>query len=238
MGFWQKFFSPLGYIGAAILALIGLSPANLTQWLASHLSPEAASWISGDRGRWAFVVISVLILGGTFRRHLARIERQSQTKYEQRPPALSSTTMSITEVAVYLRDRSAWGWRKRKELNFRAFVQDAVPDELRRVARSGEVRFIGTHPIDMQAQEINCGYWDGAIFDGDRIWDEQTEYFTLNRGTSLARTLPHLRFSRSPREDVMRMWSPASLALRLQVKGVLWLRWARYGFPAAMMEKD
>jgi hypothetical protein len=70
--------------------------------------------------------------------------------------------MSITEIAAYLRDRSAWGWKKRRELNFRTFVQDAVPDELRRAARSGEVRFIGTNPNSAEAHEISRGYWDAA----------------------------------------------------------------------------
>jgi hypothetical protein len=164
MGLWQKFFSPLGYIGAVILALIGLSPANVTQWLESQFSPETASWILGDKGRWAFVIISVLVLAGTFRGHLSRIERQSQAKHEQRAPALSSPTMSITNIAAYLRDQSAWGWRKRGELNFRSFVQDAVPDELRRAARSGEVRFIGTLPNEVASHGINIGYWDTGNF--------------------------------------------------------------------------
>jgi hypothetical protein len=62
---WQKFFSPLGYIGAVILVLIGLSPASVTQWLELHLSPEAISWISGDKARWAFVLGAGLLFAGT-----------------------------------------------------------------------------------------------------------------------------------------------------------------------------
>jgi hypothetical protein len=41
MGFLQKLFSPLGYTGAVILTSLGLAPMNATQWLASHVSPEA-----------------------------------------------------------------------------------------------------------------------------------------------------------------------------------------------------
>jgi hypothetical protein len=33
MGFLQKLFSPLGYIGAVILASLGLAPVNATQWV-------------------------------------------------------------------------------------------------------------------------------------------------------------------------------------------------------------
>src|SRR5580693_4231670 len=50
MRFLQKLFSPLGYIEAVILASLGLAPVNATQWLASHISSEAISWVSSEKG--------------------------------------------------------------------------------------------------------------------------------------------------------------------------------------------
>ena len=157
--------------------------------------------------------------------------------------ALSLPKMQITEIAVYLRDQSAWGWRKREELNLKVFVQNAVPDELRRAARSGSVRFIGTNPNSAEAHEINLGYWDAATFDGDRIWDGRNEFFTTTdsimtryRSSSSGRGLYHYRFGRAPRDDVMKTWGPASVVLRMRVKATLLLRRARHGFPATMRD--
>src|SRR6267378_7153668 len=87
MDFLQRLFNPLAYIGGAILALLGLAPVNTTQWLASHLSPAAVSWVSSDQGRWAFVVIAVVIHGSMWRRHLTRMEQQATEARKQRPPA-------------------------------------------------------------------------------------------------------------------------------------------------------
>lgn len=151
--------------------------------------------------------------------------------------------MTITEIAAYLRDESAWGWKKRRELNFRVFVQDAVPDELRRAGRSGDVRFIGTNPNSAEAQEINRGYWDAATFDDSRIWDSGNEFFTTEysvstryRSSPPGASLFHYRFGRAPIDDVTKTWPPASVPLRMMVKAVLWLRRARHGFPKAMRD--
>jgi hypothetical protein len=73
--FLQKLFSPLGYIGAVILASLGLAPVNATQWLASHISSEAISWVPSEKGRLAFLAAGVLIFLGMYRNHLARLEK-------------------------------------------------------------------------------------------------------------------------------------------------------------------
>jgi hypothetical protein len=61
MGFLQKLFSPLGYIGGVILVLLGLSPAQVGEWLAGHIPAGLASWIGGNQGRWAFVLSGSLL---------------------------------------------------------------------------------------------------------------------------------------------------------------------------------
>ena len=234
MGFLQKLFSPLGYIGAVILASLGLAPVNATQWLASHVSSEAISWVPSEKGRLAFLAAGVLIFVGMYRNHLARLEKQAEEAHKQRLPALSLPTTQVTDIAVYLRDRSAWGWRKRKELNIKNFVQDAVPDELRRAGCSGEVRYIGAPSDDTISQEINPGYWGTAEFDPAKIWDDRNWSFTVVRLGSAY--ILDKRFVRAPREDVMRTWPPASLALRLYVQSILWWRHVRRGLPASALD--
>src|SRR5437763_729977 len=54
-GLFAEVIQPVGVYRAVILALLGLAPVNATQWLASHISPEAVSWVSSDKGRWIFV---------------------------------------------------------------------------------------------------------------------------------------------------------------------------------------
>jgi hypothetical protein len=192
------------------------------------------SWVSSDKGRWACFAAGLFIALGMYRSHLTRLEKRAEEAHKQRPPALSLPTTQITDIAVYLRDRSAWGWRKQKELNIKNFVQDAVPDELRRGGRSGEVRYIGAPSDDTISQEINPGYWGTAEFDPARIWDDRNWSFTIARLGSAY--ILDKRFVRAPREDVMRTWPPASLALRLYVQFILWWRRVRRGLPASALD--
>jgi hypothetical protein len=65
VGFLQKLFSPLGYIGAIVLAILGLDPGHVSQWLTNHMPPEVSTWIKGDQARWTFVLAAILLFGGT-----------------------------------------------------------------------------------------------------------------------------------------------------------------------------
>jgi hypothetical protein len=69
MGFWRKLFSPPGYIGAIVLAILGLTPADFARWVSDKVSPEGLSWISSDKARWAFVLGSILLFAGTYYRN-------------------------------------------------------------------------------------------------------------------------------------------------------------------------
>jgi hypothetical protein len=236
VGFLQKLFSPIGYIGAVILAILGLGPVNATQWLASHISPEAASWLSSDKGRWTFVAAGLLISLGMYRNHLGRLEKQAEEARKQRLPALSLPMMSIVDIATYLRDRSAWGWKRQAQLNFKLSIQDEMLDELRRAARCGEVRFVGTSHVHSKPQEISLGYWDAAIFDRNALWDSEYEPFTRARLASDYGEIMLFRFGRAPREDVIRTWPRASYWLQLQAKVRLCLRRARHALGLAWQD--
>jgi hypothetical protein len=73
MGFWQRLFSPPGYIGAIVLAILGLAPADFARWLSEKISPEGLSWIASDKARWAFVVGGIFLFAGTYYRNRHQI---------------------------------------------------------------------------------------------------------------------------------------------------------------------
>ena len=101
MGFWQKFFNPYAYIGAIILMILGLSPTSVTEWLASHISPDLVSFVSGDKGRWTFVAFAALLLLEAQRRHHNEMRKKFDATLKERAPALSSPMMPITDIAAY-----------------------------------------------------------------------------------------------------------------------------------------
>jgi hypothetical protein len=84
----NRFFSPLGYIGAIVLVFLGLSPQNVADWIKLYLSIEISGWVSSDSGRWTFVILGVALF---FITH-ARQRRQGHPTLSQgdRPPATSS----------------------------------------------------------------------------------------------------------------------------------------------------
>jgi hypothetical protein len=229
----QKLFSPLGYLGAIVLVWLGLTPMNVASWLQMGVNPAVSSWIASDQARWAFVLVGIGV--ALFVRKEGK-RRRGHAVPAMRGDPLAATTITVTEIAEYLRDKSSWGWRQRRLMTFKRFVQDAVPAELDRLARSGQVRFLGTRPNEMTAMQINIGYWDVARFDGDRIWDKRNEFFTTTPRMTFAPGLFQMRHGRAPRDEVMSAWPAASLPLRLFVLCVLWCRRARQGFPAAMRE--
>jgi hypothetical protein len=83
MGFWQKFFSFRGYIGALVLAMFGLAPANFAKWLSDQISPQNLSWIASDKARWAFVLGAVLLFAGTYYKNRGTKKISGSLKFAQ-----------------------------------------------------------------------------------------------------------------------------------------------------------
>src|SRR6266446_2522303 len=227
-----------------LLVLCGLFVAAVIKWLFDHLLYDwLARTIESQFGvseadliaTVSSFVFPVLIAGGAIVVAYRPGVHQGtgSTAPHSGATAPPSTMMLITDIAAHLRDISEWGWRKRKELTLINFVQDEVPDELRRAARGGEVRFVGTRPDHDISEEIDLGYWDAATFDSNALWNSQYEVFTMARLAADYDRITLLRFGRAPREDVMITWPPASHLLRLYVKTLVWLRWARHGFSVA-----
>jgi hypothetical protein len=230
----HKLFSPLGYAGAVVLILLGLSPQNTAVSIQNHLPTDVGAWLVSNQGRWSFVLVGFAMFLATAARRRRSVQPAVAT-YTADP--LSLPRMTITEIAERLIDDTAWGWRQRQVLTLKTFVHDAVPDELRRVAKNGEVQFIGQRPNETNAFVINPGYWDAATFDGDRIWDKRNEFFTTTFGTNSQIGVYHLRHGRAPRKDVLAAWPNASVFLRFRVRIILWFRRARHGFPEALRER-
>jgi len=211
---WQKLFSPIGWIGGLILAFLGLAPASVTQWLASHISEDTAAWIASDKGRWSFAVTAAFVLFTTQRRHHNRLEKQTQEEGERRSPTLTLPTMPIKEVAEYLRDESAWGWRQRRKGNTpNGSFREAVSDEIRRAASNKEVRLIATRQNSRQSIELDPAFWEDAKPDPDRIWDERNEVWLARLPD--APYFETFRLGRAPRADIIKAWPSATRWLRL-----------------------
>lgn len=129
---------------------------------------------------WAFLPLTIWLLVAYVRRWSAF---QDQIELARAPP-LSLTPMSAWDIAEYLLNKSAWGWRTYGELNFRELVRNAVPEEMRRAGFAAEVRYIGTRPNEQTAEEIDRTYWNFATIDDGRIWDRRNDFLVCNAGTS------------------------------------------------------
>jgi hypothetical protein len=138
--------------------------------------------------------------------------------------------MSAWDIAEYLLNKSAWGWRNYSELNFWEFVKNAVPEEMRRSGFAAEVRYIGTRPNEQTAEEIDRTYWNFATIDDGRIWDRRNNFFSVQRGNLTASVrggVIHYQFGAAPRIDVLKTWPSASITMKMRLSLRVWLRHKR-----------
>ncbi|HEY2122575.1 MAG TPA: hypothetical protein VGH07_03195 [Chthoniobacterales bacterium] len=98
---------------------------------------DAAPLLRDISYAWAFLPLTIWLLVAYIRRLLAFDEEIEAP----RAPAMSLTPMNIKDIAEYLRDQSAWGWRTYRSLNFWRFVQDQVPSEMQRAGNEYQVRY-------------------------------------------------------------------------------------------------
>lgn len=128
-------------------------------------------------------------------------------------PPTSATdlqTMTVAEIAQYLRDHSTFGMRQRAELNFTELVEQVIAWELRRAGRDKDVRYTALRAGKHAAEEIDPSYWRLARFADDCIWDSRNVRFmeTLYHPSQLP---AEYQDCRAPRVDVMRTWPRASI---------------------------
>ena len=177
----------------ALCMALGFGPS---QWAKMLLGLESAIY-----GRIAFVAFGLAVLIFLVR-HLFRPIDDAPSHL---PP------MSVSEIALYLRDQSDWGWRLYAKVNFKSFVQAMVPDEMRRAGCAGEVRYSGTLPNTAVSTEIDPTYWQFALFDDLRLWDSRNHFFTSFPSTNISVPgLQSYQFGTAARGDVTRTWPRAS----------------------------
>jgi hypothetical protein len=154
--------------------------------------------------------------------------------------ALSLPTMHVTDIAEYLLNDSAWGWRQYLALSLRRFVKDHVRDEMRRAGREYQVRYLGSPPNSDATIEIGRAYWQHATFDDSRIWDRRSRFFTrvLETGAPIHGGTQAYQHGSAPHADVQKTWPRASFFLRLWVMVRIWIRKARNGFPKYLDEQS
>jgi hypothetical protein len=132
--------------------------------------------------------------------------------------------MTVTDIAEYIRDKSAWGWRKRLELNFDELVTFQIPEEMRRAGASAEVRYLGTPPNMLSSIQLDRTYSRAATIDEKRVWDSRNQFFTTEWGASGTDRVQNYRAGAAPRYDVMRTWPSASMWLRAYIRSRRYLR--------------
>jgi hypothetical protein len=121
--------------GDGMKALSILAPLlSITFTLAKML--DLVSALRSIDYAWALLPITTWLFVAYVRRWQATDEQLEAP----RPPAMSLATMHITEIAEYVLDHSAWGGRKRGELNLRSMVLELVPAEMRRAGKDCHVR--------------------------------------------------------------------------------------------------
>jgi glycosyltransferase involved in cell wall biosynthesis len=125
-------------------------------------------------------------------------------------PASDLPTMTVTEIAEYLRDHSTFGMRQSAKLNFKELVERAIAWELRRAGRDKDIRFVASRAGTDRVEEIDPSFWRLARFADDSLWDRRNAAFTepLHYSTSPP---PGYRHGRAPRVDVMRTWPRATV---------------------------
>jgi hypothetical protein len=127
-------------------------------------------------------------------------------------PPTSATdlqTMTVAEIAQYLRDHSTFGMRQRAKLSFKELVEFAIAWELRRAGRDGEIRFVAQRVGTDVTEEIDPSFWRLARFADDGIWSRpDVSFVEALHPTPLAAEYRH---GRAPLVDVLRTWPRASI---------------------------
>jgi glycosyltransferase involved in cell wall biosynthesis len=158
------------------------------------------------------------------RRELEKLRRIQSG--EPGAPASDLSTMTIVEIAEYVRDHSTFGMRQLAKLNFRELVERAIAWELRRAGRDEDVRFIALRAGTDTAEEIDPSHWRLARFADDRIWDRRNVAFVEPLHYP-ARPPAEYQHGKAPRVDVMRTWPRASVFRKAWTATYLFakLRW-------------
>lgn len=181
-------------------------------------------WIYSVWARLGLMVFLMALIGMVLwheqRSHLNRL----MARYKTGDPLLLPS-MTTTEIALYIRDESAFSWETYARLNFWDLVPHHVLDEMAATGRSGDVRFVGVPPNSIDAVVIQRDYWDHAAIDENRVWDQRNAAFTRFRQPHPnVRGLVIYQSGRAPEIDVYAKWPRASFLKKTTCTARVWIR--------------
>jgi hypothetical protein len=205
---------------------------NFCQWVQLAL-PVSNTCLHGHM--WAVSTVIGAVAASSF---FWAIWPEQGPSEQPRPSPSSLRQMSVTTIAEYLANESRWGWGQYLLLSLRSFVRDEVPHELRRAARAGEVRFLGSVPNSNVVTEIGRPYWKNATFNKDKIWDSRTNFFSevLSSATPIRDGSINYQHGSAPQSDVLETWPRASFLFRGYVRARLFFKRMLQGFPAYLSD--
>jgi hypothetical protein len=213
IGILAAIFS-LGFFGLKVDTWDTAYPA----WL------EVDAWLINHAAHPGLVILAIILLTGSIigpdvwhfiRRHLIAMELKGL-------PAMSLPQMNVTELAIYLRDHSAWGWRRYGVLMISRAPSVSVAQEIQRAAYANLITIVGnTGGVGAMArpgtEEIPFGYWQQGQIDTSHLFEPRyrTNCYVQFRGP----TYEHLTL---PTNQVEAVWPRSRAAMRIWI--ILWVR--------------
>jgi len=205
-------------------------PDLLDPWFRKFIG-DAQAWLApGALIALGAALLTILFANEFFAWRVRRIERE-HTEELRRAAGTDWRETDAAEVLSYLRNESAWAYRRYMHKNHWEMVTQDARDELRRLAHKGAVRLSGEVPnSSVRLKPIASGYWrraDISPFEEGSygVYASLDPWSTHVLGET---NLHHLRVSNA---DYEREWPRASLALRLWATIWVLLKRAFYRLP-------
>jgi hypothetical protein len=220
-----------GIAVAAFILVFGVTPgAQFAEWW-RLFNDAPPAWLMGWQGRLLVVAVGLSVIAAIllYRQHQIAALEKDRGFGTPRSPVRSLHVMSISDIAIYVRDESAWAWQERLRLTFPSALNGSVPMEITRAAKAYQVRFVGCEPNSLDEVEIPRSYWQAATIDRVRVWDKRNAFFTVSISGLHGTRVVHYQHGFAPTIEVMQTWPQVSLFYKPYVKMRLkWRAW-RYG---------
>jgi hypothetical protein len=227
---------------AIVLAMgvLGFFGYKIQNWdSAMSVWLDAETWIITNAANPGLFLLFIAILVGTvilpeawyfLRRHLEAMEARGVGQHD----VIYLPSLTIFELAHYLRKTSAWGWRKYHRLNYwEEGVDHFVCKEIQRAASLGEIRIVGSSHLTGTTWPIDPGYWYNSNIDESRIWDNSNRSQTVpGNGVDTERYFD----LRVPKIDVEKSWPRSHILFMLYASVVVKFR--KRGLPKTRAEKN
>jgi hypothetical protein len=218
----------LSLFGAVMLWAFGIEnmvehPELLNPTLHRFWPAIKESWVAIISITLASALIGSLICQIILDRHY---KRKLQTSDRQ---------IDAHDVFQFLTQRSQWGWRLYRKINFKEFVRYHAASEIERAARQEGLRGNGRHPNASGIVYLSRTYWDFAGIDQQSVTEpgKVKTVIVRNSEPSDARPVYSLWFSLDDKE---RIWPAASFLERRLSKLYVLIKRGKYAISGRMEE--